>query len=66
MLYLVLLPLIFGLTMAALKLDEALRPPLWLLLGMIAVVVPGTIIGALRLAKATLLIARLRAAGELA
>lgn len=66
LLYLVLLPLIFGLIAAALTLDEALRPPLWLLLGLIAIVVPGTIIMALRLAKAAMLLARLRAAGELA
>jgi tellurite resistance protein TehA-like permease len=66
LLYLVVLPLIFVLIVAALKLDEALRPPLWLLLGLITLVVPGSIIGALRLAKATLLIARLRAAGALA
>lgn len=64
-LYAVLLPLIIVLIAGALKLDEALRPPLWLLLCLIVVVVPATIIGALRLVKAALLLARLRAAGVL-
>lgn len=64
-LYAVLLPLIIALMAGALKLDEVLRPPLWLLLCVIVVVVPGTIIGALRLVKAALLLARLRAAGVL-
>ncbi len=65
LLYAVLLPLIFALIAGALKLDEALRPPLWVLLGLIVMVVPGTIVGALRLVKAALLLARLRAAGDL-
>lgn len=62
-LYFVLLPLTFLLIAGALKLDEALQPPLWLVLGLIAVVVPAVIIGALRLMKSALLLARLRAAG---
>lgn len=64
-LYFVLLPLTALLIAGALKLDEALRPPLWLLLGLIVVLVPSAIIGALRLMKCALLLARLRAAGVL-
>ena len=64
-LYLVLLPLTFLLMVGALKLDEAARPPLWLMMGLIVVVVPGVIVSALRLIKAALLLARLRAAGVL-
>ena len=64
-LYFVLLPLIALLMAGALKLDEAVRPPLWLLLGLIVVLVPSAIIGALRLMKCALLLARLRAAGVL-
>ncbi|MEI6641899.1 MAG: DUF983 domain-containing protein [Novosphingobium sp.] len=65
-LYFVLLPLTFLLIAGALKLDDLLRPPLWLLLAIILVVVPGVIIGALRLMKAALLMARLRASGVVA
>lgn len=65
-LYFVLLPLTFLLIAGALKLDDLLRPPLWLMLAVIVVVVPGVIIGGMRLMKAALLIARLRAAGVLA
>ncbi len=65
-LYFVLLPLTFLLIAGALKLDEALRPPLWLLLGLIVLLVPGVIIGTLRLMKTMLLLARLRAAGVVA
>lgn len=65
-LYFVLLPLTFVLIGGSLKLDEALRPPLWLLMGLIVVVVPGAIVGTLRLLKAALLLARLRAAGVVA
>lgn len=61
-----LLPLTFLLIAGALRLDEAVQPPLWALLAVLAVVVPGVIMGALRLAKAALLLARLRAAGALA
>ncbi|GEN99375.1 hypothetical protein NSE01_12080 [Novosphingobium sediminis] len=64
-LYFVLLPLTALLIAGALKLDDAVRPPLWLMLGVIVVAVPGVIMGALRLVKAALLIARLRAAGVL-
>jgi uncharacterized protein (DUF983 family) len=65
-LYLVLLPLTFLLTAGALKLDDLLRPPLWLMLAVIMVVVPAAIVGAMRLMKAALLIARLRAVGVVA
>lgn len=65
-LYFVLLPLTVLLVAAALKLDDAMRPPLWAMLALMVVVVPGVIIGALRLMKAALLLARLRAAGVLA
>jgi uncharacterized protein (DUF983 family) len=65
-LYVVILPLTFLLIAGALKLDEAIQPPLWALLAAIVVVVPGVIVGTLRLAKAALLLARLRAAGVLA
>jgi uncharacterized protein (DUF983 family) len=65
-LYFVLLPLTALLITGALKVDDAVRPPLWLILGVIVIVVPGVIIGALRLMKAAWLIARLRAAGVLA
>lgn len=65
-LYFVLLPLTFLLIAGALKLDDWVRPPLWVMLALIVVVVPGTIMGTLRLVKAAMLIARLRAAGVVA
>lgn len=61
-----LLPLTTMLIAGALKLDDLARPPLWLMLGLMVVVVPSVIVGAMRLMKAALLIARLRAAGVLA
>lgn len=64
-LYFVLLPLTALLIAGALKLDDWARPPLWLMLGLIVVIVPAVIMGALRLVKAALLIERLRAAGVL-
>jgi uncharacterized protein (DUF983 family) len=64
-LYFVLLPLTALLITGALKLDDLARPPLWLMMGLSVVVVPGVIMGTLRLIKAALLIARLRAAGVL-
>lgn len=64
-LYFVLLPLTALLITGALKLDDAVRPPLWLMLGLMVVVVPSIIVGAMRLMKAAVLIARLRAAGVL-
>lgn len=65
-LYFVLLPLIALMIAAALRLDDLLHPPLWLILGLIVAVVPAVIIGAIRLMKAVFLLARLRAAGVVA
>lgn len=64
-LYLVLFPVTLALMAGALALDEALRPPLWLLLAALVVLVPLAMIAALRFAKAAVLIMRLRAAGAL-
>lgn len=50
-LYVVVLPLIVGLILASLALDEALRPPLWAHALIWPVVVPLVIVGAMRLAK---------------
>lgn len=61
-----LLPLIALLIGGALRLDDWLRPPLWLMLGAIVIVVPTVVIGAIRMMKTMLLLARLRAAGVLA
>ena len=60
-----LLPLIALLIGGALRLDDWLRPPLWLILGAIVIVVPAVVIGAIRLMKTVLLAARLRASGVL-
>lgn len=65
-LYFVLLPLIALLIGGALKFDDLVRPPLWLMLGLIVAVVPAVIIGVIRLMKAALLLARLKAAGVVA
>ena len=65
-LYFVLLPLIALLIGGALRLDDWLRPPLWLMLGALVIVVPAAVIGAIRLMKSAMLLARLRAAGVLA
>lgn len=65
-LYFVLLPLIALLVGGALMLDDWLRPPLWLMLGLVVIVVPAVIIGTIRMMKTVLLLARLRAAGVLA
>jgi uncharacterized protein (DUF983 family) len=64
-LYLVLLPVTALLMAGVLALDDALRPPLWLLFPALMVLVPLTVIAALRFAKAGVLIMRLRAAGVL-
>lgn len=60
-----LLPVTALLMAGVLALDEALRPPLWLLFLALVVLVPLTVIAALRFAKAAELITRLRAAGVL-
>lgn len=64
-LYLVLFPLTLALMGAALALDDALKPPLWLLFAALVVLVPLAMIVALRFAKAAVLIMRLQAAGVL-
>ena len=64
-LYLVLFPVTLLLMAGALALDDALHPPLWLLFPALVVVVPLTMIVALRFAKAAVLVMRLRAAGVL-
>ena len=64
-LYLVLFPVTLLLMAGALRLDDALHPPLWLLFPALAVIVPLAMISALRFAKAALLVKRLRAAGVL-
>lgn len=64
-LYLVLIPVTALLMAGVLAVDEALRPPLWLLFPALVVLVPLTVIAALRFAKAAILIMRLRAAGVL-
>lgn len=64
-LYLVLFPVTLALMAGALALDDALRPPLWLLFAALVVLVPLAMITALRFAKAAVLVMRLRAAGVL-
>ncbi|MFM9936951.1 MAG: DUF983 domain-containing protein [Novosphingobium sp.] len=64
-LYLVLFPVTLLLMAGALRVDDTLHPPLWLLFPALVVIVPLTMIAALRLAKAAVLIMRLRAAGVL-
>jgi uncharacterized protein (DUF983 family) len=61
----VLFPVTLLLMAAALRLDDALHPPLWLLFPALVMIVPLTLIAALRFAKAAVLITRLRAAGVL-
>ena len=58
-LYLVVLPVTILLVLAALKLDEAVRLSVWVLVPLWGLVVPLAVIGALRFAKAALLVARL-------
>ncbi len=64
-LYLVLFPVTLALMGGALALDDALKPPLWLLFAALVVLVPLGLIAALRFAKAAVLVMRLRAAGVL-
>ena len=64
-LYLVVLPVTILLILAALKLDEAVQLPVWVLVPLWGLVVPLVVIGALRLAKATVLRARLEKQGLL-
>jgi uncharacterized protein (DUF983 family) len=64
-LYLVVLPVTMLLILAALKLDEAVQLPVWVLVPLWGLVVPLTVIGALRLAKTVVLRARLEKEGLL-
>jgi len=64
-LYLVLFPVTALLMAGVLAFDDMLRPPLWLLFPALVVLVPLTVIAALRTAKVAVLIMRLRAAGVL-
>jgi len=59
-LYLVVLPVTILLILAALKLDEAVQLPVWVLVPLWGVVVPLVVIGALRFAKTVVLMARLQ------
>lgn len=58
-LYLAVLPVTILLVLAALKLDEAVQLPVGVLVPLWGVVVPIAVIGALRFAKAVVLVARL-------
>lgn len=64
-LYLVVLPVTVLLIFAALKLDEFVRLPVWVLVPLWGLVVPAMIIAALRFAKAAVLCARLEKQGLL-
>lgn len=58
-LYLVVLPVTILLVLAALKLDDAVQLPVWVLVPLWGVIVPFAVIAALRFAKAAVLLARL-------
>ena len=64
-LYLVVLPVTILLILAALKLDEAVQLPVWVLVPLWGFAVPLVVIGALRFAKAAVLIAQLQKEGLL-
>jgi len=64
-LYLVILPVTILLILAALKLDEVVQLPVWVLVPLWGVAVPVAIIAALRFAKAAVLRARLEQQGLL-
>ncbi len=59
-LYLIVLPVTILLVLAALKLDEAVQLPVWVLVPLWGIVVPLAVIGALRFAKTVVLMARLQ------
>ncbi|MFN3553384.1 MAG: DUF983 domain-containing protein [Novosphingobium meiothermophilum] len=63
--YLVVLPVTALLVVAALKLDEWVQLPVWALIALWGLAVPLVITGALRLAKAAVLLARLERKGLL-
>lgn len=62
-LYLVVLPVTILLALAALKVDEVVQLSIWVLITLWGLIVPLTVIGALRIAKAAVLIARLEKKG---
>ncbi len=64
-LYLAVLPVTILLILAALKLDEAVQLPVWVLVPLWGLVVPLAVIGALRFAKTLILRARLEKQGLL-
>lgn len=64
-LYLVVLPVTILLIMAALKLDDTVQLPVWVLVPLWGIVVPLVVIGAIRFAKALVLRARLEKEGLL-
>ncbi|MCW1382573.1 DUF983 domain-containing protein [Novosphingobium sp. KCTC 2891] len=59
-LFLVVLPVTALLVLAAVRLDDLLRSPLWLQAAVWTALVPAVMIGALRFAKAAVLISALR------
>lgn len=63
--YLVVLPLMILLVLAALKLDELVRLPVWALVALWGALVPAVVTIALRYAKATVLMTRLEKEGLL-
>lgn len=58
-LYLVVLPVTLLLVLAAVKLDDLVRLPVWALILLWGALVPLCVIGALRFAKAAVLLARI-------
>lgn len=63
--YLVVLPVTILLVLAALKVDDIIRLPVWALLGLWGVIVPLVVTAALRFAKTIALMARLDKEGLL-
>lgn len=61
--YLVLLPVTVLLILAALRLDDFVRLPVWALVALWGLTVPLIMVGALRVAKAAAVIARLEKEG---
>jgi uncharacterized protein (DUF983 family) len=59
--FLIVLPVTAGLIAFALWLDEALRPPLLMLFALLVILVPLTMVAALRLVKSAVLVMRFRA-----
>lgn len=61
--YLVILPVTVLLVLAALKLDDLVQLPIWVLIALWGVIVPLVVTVALRFAKAAALMARLEKEG---